>query len=130
MNKQEFIDKYGEYFDSRFIADLTLVIIDEKKKVIAEHEASQWKKYPENQPCDKSLYYVHTVDDREFDALGCQFDKLEVIAFRALPSSYQPTVTDNEAKNKSCRGCKYNVDTVLCSHPTPCRTDWENYNAG
>lgn len=38
MNKQEFIDKYGEYFDSRFIADLTLVIIDEKKKAIAEHE--------------------------------------------------------------------------------------------
>ena len=51
------------------------------------------------------------------------FDEWEELNFEEINMQ-------TEGKNKSCRGCKYNVDTVLCSHPTPCRTDWENYNAG
>ena len=100
MTKQEFITRFidpayeqGSYATHLEVLNALDMMIH---RAIAEHEASQWKKYPENQPCDKSLYYVHTVDDREFDALGCQFDKLEVIAFRALPSSYQPTEEGGE----------------------------------
>lgn len=60
---------------------------------IAEHEAAQWKAFPDNKPTEKKMYFVQTNDDQIWcwkwmNIISSGWDN--VIAFRELPKSYQP----------------------------------------
>ena len=64
-------------------------------QAIAEHGQKQWKKYPEEKPEGKTKYIVQYYDN-SIDVLlyfGGKFTSYDnhVIAFRELPSPYQPT---------------------------------------
>lgn len=98
MKKEEFIEiwvserMYNRETIDELIKDIDSVIA----QAIAEHEASQWKKYPENKPEHKGEYLVEVKTIR-----GNQFELLEynqgwlgrppemIIAFRELPKPYQ-----------------------------------------
>ena len=62
-------------------------------KAIADHEASQWKKYPENKPTDYEYYWVHHADGTEDKCICYHWDLFvesrKIIAFRELPVPYK-----------------------------------------
>lgn len=74
-----------------------------RSEAIAEHEAGQWNKYPENKPNKQGFYLVsrdRTVGKHSFILVSQEawngeewiiLNKYsEVIAFRELPKPYQP----------------------------------------
>lgn len=107
MNKKEFIaitGKSGEFSDEfKAIYNSPKLIwnfITEKviPEAIAEHEASEWKKYPEEKP-DNQHYLCCADDGRQFvlyhdpkhgfGLMRSGGKYLNIIAFRELPAPYQ-----------------------------------------
>lgn len=95
MTKKEILDYIFKSKDGASWNEVSEMLNEFKQQAIADHEASQWKKYPENKP-DKEGWYL--LDDGTdvgmlyFDDRGFTFMGKSVrnpIAFRELPKPYQ-----------------------------------------
>ena len=95
MTKKEFVKKWGNHsIYHAIMPDVNSVI----QQAIAEHEAAQWKKYPEEKP-DNQHYLCCADDGRQFVLYhdpkhGFRLMRsggkyLNIIAFRELPKPYQ-----------------------------------------
>ena len=109
MTKEELLQEIYQAIGSEFFTDSAVLdkrclelIQKFKGDAIAEHEAKQWQKYPENKPEKDGFYLVtriRTIGNQcfrlvSFEAWSCgEWITLnnysEVIAFRELPEAYQ-----------------------------------------
>lgn len=88
MKPDEFIDWLGIKPDLKGIAMVTLEGVI--AKAIAEHEAGQWRKYPENKP-GKGFWFVQFKKGGFgiWSSGNWQEWKKYIEAFRELPKHYQ-----------------------------------------
>lgn len=90
------LHKYFHHFNSERTLKLVLKAMDEyAQQSITEHDALQWRKFPENKPEITMRYLIW------HDKNGCETDYWignvwlnsydeQVIAFRELPEPYEP----------------------------------------
>lgn len=91
MNIQNELQKIHTQYGTSEMANYQIQLLFEK--VIAEHEAGQWKEYPKEKPGKIKSYivtcYDHSVCEMFWAGNG-HVDWRIVIAFRELPAPYQP----------------------------------------
>ena len=131
MNKQEFHDMYC--ISEEMAERLYRMVEYERQQAIAEHEASEWKKYPEEKPEHKGEYLVEVKTIR-----GNQFELLEynqgwlgrptemIIAFRELPKPYQEERQSFGSLN-GCHNCKHQDNDDVCKK---CDDTWDKWEGG
>ena len=96
-----------------------------KDEAIAEHEASQWKKYPENKPERRKAYLV------QYKGGGYEYRRYlidglwpDVIAFRELPKPYQEERQSFGSLN-GCHNCKHQDNDDVCKKCDDTFDKWE-----
>lgn len=98
MNIQVEVQKIHAQYGTSEMANYQIQLLFEK--VIAEHEASQWKPYPENKPRGYGYYLVQTsvgvlnvsfqkVDEWMEEGYWRNHADMHIIAFRSLPEPYR-----------------------------------------
>ena len=97
-----------------------------KDEAIAEHEASQWKKYPENLPDWGKKYWAHNTFGHESSCYGREFDAICVIAFRELPKPYQEE-RQSFGNPNGCHNCKHQDNDDVCKK---CDETWDKWEGG
>ena len=102
-----------------------------KDEAIAEHEASQWKKYPENKPDKSGWYWVHHKDGYESRVHSEEnwelfVESKKVIAFRELPKPYQEE-RQSFGNPNGCHNCKHQDNDDVCKK---CDETWDKWEGG
>ena len=132
MTKKEILDYIFKSKDGASWNEVSEMLNEFKQQAIADHEASQWKKYPENKP-DKEGWYL--LDDGTdvgmlyFDDRGFTFMGKSVrnpIAFRELPEPYQEERQSFGSLN-GCHNCKHQDNDDVCKK---CDDTWDKWEGG